>query len=715
MLTPWVLVTGIIFDTRSILIGVAGLFFGTVPTLIAIAVTAAFRIFQGGSAVWMGVSVIVTSGIIGIVWRRQLHKPLENLTGFELLLFGLVIHIVMLLCAFVLPFQTAKEIIFSIFLPVLLIYPIGTLLLGMLMINRLHREHFELDLKQSNSRMSSLVKILQYPVKSTQEFLDYTLDQAIRLTESKIGYIYYYEEERKEFVLNSWSKEVLEECKVVNPQSCYELDKTGFWGETVRQRKTMILNNFQADHPLKKGVPAGHVKLLKFMTVPIFSGERIVAVIGMANKESDYDEMDVLQLQLLMDGVWKYNAQKQAETNLQKSEEQKKAIIDNLPNALIHIFDRDFRYVYNSGAGMQQVGLNNEMLVGKTIFEVLGPELGTEVSGYYQQVLGGKKVHFEGNFAGQDFIIHAVPLLDEQGNVVQILALSLNITDLKQTERQLLETQTELQKMVEVSDQSRLVLLNMVEDQQKTQEDIQRLNVELEQRVLERTYKLEIANKELEAFSYSVSHDLRAPLRAVDGFSSALLTDYQNKLDDKGKHYLERIREGTQKMGRLIEDLLKLSRVTRREMIYEPVNLSNLTIKLSQEFQDQEQERVIEFAIAPNLLVHADADLMEIAMENLLSNAVKFSAKRSPAHILVGMTEQSEKNIYFVRDDGVGFDMAYADKLFTPFQRMHSEQDYPGTGIGLVTVQRIISRHGGRIWFESEVDQGATFYFTLGE
>ena len=241
------------------------------------------------------------------------------------------------------------------------------------------------------------------------------------------------------------------------------------------------------------------------------------------------------------------------------------------------------------------------------------------------------------------------------------------------------------------------------------------LSVELEQRVQKRTDQLEGANKELESFAYSVSHDLRAPLRGIDGFSQVLLEDYEEKLDEEGKDYLGRIRSGTQRMGHLIDDLLRLSRLTRSEMRHEPVNLSTLAEKVSVALRESGSERKVTFDITPNLKAHGDRYLLGVAIENLFSNAWKFSSSHDQARIEFGVEKLEGKNAYFIRDDGVGFDMAYADKLFGAFQRLHGTTEFPGSGIGLATVQRIIHRHGGHIWAESKVGEGATFYFTLSQ
>jgi PAS domain S-box-containing protein len=261
-----------------------------------------------------------------------------------------------------------------------------------------------------------------------------------------------------------------------------------------------------------------------------------------------------------------------------------------------------------------------------------------------------------------------------------------------------------------------------VTERKRADEEIRRLYAELEQRVVERTAQLQAANKELESFSYSVSHDLRAPLRGIDGWSLALVEDYGDQLDRPAHQYLDRVRAEVQRMGQLIDDLLQLSRVTRAKMRMGPVDLSSLAQSVAARLRAAQPERQVELTVQPGLAARGDARLLEIALTNLLDNAWKFSARRAPARIEFGHLtpcppllpgEGEGGEVYFVRDNGVGFDMAFAQKLFGAFQRLHKASEFPGTGIGLATVQRIIHRHGGRVWAEAEVDQGATFYFTL--
>jgi len=246
----------------------------------------------------------------------------------------------------------------------------------------------------------------------------------------------------------------------------------------------------------------------------------------------------------------------------------------------------------------------------------------------------------------------------------------------------------------------------------RAEDEIHRLNQELEQRVQQRTAQLEATNKEMESFSYSVSHDLRAPLRALRGFTEVLLEVHASQLDSRGQDFLRRACAASFQMERLIEDLLKLAQVSRSDLQVEEVNLSSLAGDIAAELANSDSSRTVQFVIEPECSAHGDPRLVRLALDNLLRNSWKFSGKRTDARIEFGKTDGQEA-AFFVRDNGAGFDMAYSKRLFGVFQRLHAASEFPGTGVGLATVQRIINRHGGRAWASGAVNQGATFYFTL--
>jgi hypothetical protein len=230
-----------------------------------------------------------------------------------------------------------------------------------------------------------------------------------------------------------------------------------------------------------------------------------------------------------------------------------------------------------------------------------------------------------------------------------------------------------------------------------------------------RTTELEAANREHEAFSYSVSHDLRGPLASVDGFTQALTDFYSDRLDDAGKEYLKWIHDAVEQMKNLVAGLLQMSRLARSELKRTRVDLSDMAQSIAQSLQQRDLSRSVDFQIEPNLAADGDERLLHAVMENLMSNAFKYSGKKEHTIISVGTTLEAGRRTYFVRDNGAGFDSTQAARMFTPFQRLHSSSEFEGTGIGLATVKKIIERHGGAIWAESEIGQGATFYFTLGD
>jgi signal transduction histidine kinase len=310
----------------------------------------------------------------------------------------------------------------------------------------------------------------------------------------------------------------------------------------------------------------------------------------------------------------------------------------------------------------------------------------------------GRALKYRQEYNGEEIIIerpdgrrlvalaHANPIIDANGSLLGAVNVLVDISEQKAAEAAV----------------------------RRAEEKTRELNLELERRVAERTAQLEAANKELESFAYSVSHDLRAPLRSIAGFSQILVEDYAANLDATALSYLERVQAASSRMGRLIDDLLELSRLSRAELLSQEVDLSPLAREILSSLQQRDPGRSVAMTVAETCVVRGDRRLLRIAMENLLDNAWKFTGKKDRAAIEFGCLHSEEgERVCYVRDNGVGLDMTYADKLFGAFQRLHSLQDFPGTGIGLATVQRIISRHGGRIWVASMPDEGATFQFML--
>lgn len=411
---------------------------------------------------------------------------------------------------------------------------------------------------------------------------------------------------------------------------------------------------------------------------------------------------------------------------LHQSEERYMGLLLNFETGII-IHAPDTSIVSNNKRASELLGLNLDQMQGRVAIDptwkfVNDENIPLSIEDYPVNRIISSKESILNQIMGiyrpntKDIIwvtVNGFPMFDSIGNITEVVISFIDITDRKLAEEKIKQLNKELEnkvllrtseiekKGIDLID-SQNALLNIVEDLNEKSEQLQ-----------QNAAALEAVNQELESFSYSVSHDLRAPLRGIDGFSSALLEDYGEKLDEQGKDYLTRVRNGTQKMALLIDEMLNLSRLGRRILNPVEVNLSNIVQSICDELRDTDVQRSVEFSVEADLISMADPTLIRSVLQNLLENAWKFSSKKSKTKIAFGTIDFDGKMTYFVRDNGAGFNMKYTNKLYSPFQRLHQESEFPGTGIGLTTVQRIIHRHNGTIWAESEIDKGATFYFTL--
>jgi PAS domain S-box-containing protein len=433
---------------------------------------------------------------------------------------------------------------------------------------------------------------------------------------------------------------------------------------------------------------------------------------------------------------------KQAEAVLRENEQRLTTIYDSVGDVIFDLAveeDRHYRFLSINRAFLVATGLTSAQVVGRRVDEVIPePSLTMVLEKYAAAIREKTTMRWEetsaypsGRVTGA---VSVTPVFDEAGHCTHLVGAVHDITELQRTAeraRQLLAEANESRRMLErvIDDQkkaeaerertlvraeaARRALLSVVEDQKRAEEEVRQLNVHLEQRVRDRTAELEAANKELEAFSYSVSHDLRAPVRAIDGFARILADEHAGALTAEGHRVLNVVMKEGARMGRLIDDLLAFSRIGRQSPQTEEIDLAALVDEVYREQAALAPGRKIELRVTALPRAQADLALLRQVLFNLIGNAIKYTRPRDLAQIEVGGSVRGSENVYYVKDNGAGFDPRFADKLFGVFQRLHSEAEFEGTGVGLALVQRIINRHGGRVWAESQVDQGATFYFTL--
>lgn len=542
--------------------------------------------------------------------------------------------------------------------------------------------------KRTESVLQARVRLLSYAVSHTMdEFLTATLDELEGLTGSTIGFYHFLEDDQATLWLRTWSTHTLTHmCSAEGQGSHYDVGRAGVWADCVRERRAVVHNDY-ASLPDRRGMPIGHAMVEREIVVPIFRGDRITAIVGLGNKPRDYDEADLEITSQLGDLSWDIAERKRAEAALAEEHSTLRGIIEGAA-ALIFSVDRQYRYTsFNEGHAATMKALYGAAITaGISILDCMTVPADRETARRnIDRALAGESLveesySGEGPLSRRYFRVSHSPIRSEGTEVLGVAVMAQDITERRRAEEQ-----------------------------------IRDLNLQLERRVGERTSELQAANAELEAFAYSVSHDLRAPLRHIDAFVDLLENHAGAAFDAQARHYMDTIAGAARRAGELIDDLLSFSRMGRAEMATRPVDLDVLVREVVAEAMPETRGRSVSWSVGHMPTVMGDRAMLRIVLVNLVSNALKFTGGRETAAIHVDWRRDDERReiVVCVRDNGVGFDPAYAERLFGVFQRLHREEEFPGTGIGLANVRRIVARHGGRTWAEGRVGGGAAFYFSI--
>ena len=583
-------------------------------------------------------------------------------------------------------------------------------------------------LQLNESRLEALQRLGQMTEASLHEISDFTLEAAVHLTRSNLGYLAFTSEDETVLTMHSWSEAAMRECAIIDKPIVYPLETTGLWGEAVRQRKPIITNDYTAPSPLKKGYPAGHVPVLRHMNVPVFDGQRIVAVAGVGNKEEPYDDSDIRQLTLLMQGMWRLIQGMRARERVQRDDALLEAINGVFQTAMTCQSDADVAQACLAAAQRltgSQFGLIGELTADGRLETIalsapagedcrLGDEdvrqmFGQAARGIPALVLKGERAMiFNSPASHPDWVplpeghppVHSLLGVPWKlhGEARGLIALANKESGYDAVDQQAVET-------LAVSFVATLM-------RKRAEEDVRRARDELEARVLERTGELSQSNAELQQFARVASHDLQEPLRAVGGFVQLLQRRYTGQLDAKADEYIHFAVDGVRRMQQLINALLTYSRVGTRAKPAVDVDCNRAADEALRNLQASINQSSAEITRDALPTVRADRTQLIQVFQHLVGNAVKFHAD-APPRVHISAAAEREHWRFTVRDNGIGIDPKYAERIFVLFQRLHTRREYPGTGIGLTLCKRIVERHGGRIWFESELGRGTTFHFTL--
>ena len=533
----------------------------------------------------------------------------------------------------------------------------------------------EQRIKLNEERLAALLDLSRIKFASETELLRHGLEEAVRLTRSKVGYLHFFDEGQQTLGLFLWSQAVMAFCTAAKTPH-YPLAEAGVWADCVRKRQPVIHN----DYPHlanRKGYPEGHFPLLRHLSVPIFEEERIVAVIGVGNKEEAYDDTDTRQLTLYMRSTWEIVKRKRAEILLADSEIRYRTIFTESPDGIVLIDIETAMAVEFNAAAHRQLGYSREEFAQLTVADYEAKELPEEIGAYFARTNGLGREEFDTLHRTKSGEIRNVVVSKQVltlGERQYLYAIFRDVTELRQAQ----------------------------EERKQNEEALQRYAISLER-----------SNEELEHFAYVASHDLQEPLRKIGSFSELLARKYQDRLDEKAGTYISYIVDGAHRMQGLINDLLSFSRVATKGRAFSAVNCNEVMGRVRQDMEVAIQECGARLLVDDLPTVMADNIQLGQVFQNLIGNAIKYRNPGAGPEIRVESRKSGNEWVFAVSDNGIGIDPQHFERIFQLFQRLHTREEFSGSGIGLALCKKIVERHGGRIWVESTPGSGSTFFFTL--
>ena len=678
MRTPWVLTPGIVFDTRSVLLAVAGLVFGPVPTLVAMVMTAALRLSDGGAAAGVGVAVIVASGLIGIGWRRFRRGAVEDIRIGELYLLGIAVHVVMLALMVTLPAGTAVRVLEAIGLPVIVIYPVATALLGALMASRLKRERTATALAASEERLRLALSA------ADQGLFDLDLRTGATVVNDEYAIMLGHDPAAFHETNADWLDRLHPDDRerVEGAFRDYVAGRRPEYRVEFRQRTgsggwTWILSMGEIVERDARGTP---VRMLGTRT----------DITARREAEEQAREAEASMARLLDEAASTRRALlsmiedlRSSDRELRETAERYQALVRYAPDAIF--VNRDDRVVLVNEACLALFGATDESeLLGRRTDDLFHSD---------DHGVGRERVHRLRNLRE--------PVPAREARIIRV-------------DGSLVDVETSASPFEDQGSVSIHVILRDITERKRAQVALRELADDLELRVRDRTAELEEANRELEAFAYSVSHDLRAPLRAVSGFSDILARRHAGGLDDDGRHFLDNIIAASKHMGELIDDLLAYSRLGRGALRRVPVPLEPVVDRLCRTFENQLTEPGARLDVARPLATPVgDQTLVEQVLLNFVSNALTYRRDGVPPQIRVDATQRDGTVVLSVADNGIGIPTEYQERIFDVFARLHTEEEYSGTGIGLAIARKAARLMDGEITVASTPGEGSTFSLHL--